>query len=282
MPARRALAGDKVRFVGDPVALVVAETRAQAVDAAELVDVDYDELPVVADMEAALADDAPLQFEALGSNVAAPARDKDALRPVRGRRPRGPASGWSTSASPPPPSRATRSSSSPTGDRADRLGLHAAPAHGPRPARRRLGRTNDDVRVVAPHVGGAFGGKAGIGTDHAAIALAAVRLGRPVKWTETRSEAMLSMQGRGQVQFAELGLTAEGRIVGLRLRVLGECGAYAGFGGALAVGPTYLMAQGVYDVPAAAVRRPRRDDQHRSVGAFRGAGGPRRPPASSG
>ena len=58
------------------------------------------------------------------------------------------------------------------------------------------------------------------------------------------------MQGRGQVQFAELGLTSEGRIVGLRLRMLGECGAYAGFGGALAVGPTYLMAQGVYVVPS--------------------------------
>ncbi len=67
---RSALAVDKVRYVGDPVALVVAETRAQAVDAAELVDVDYDDLPVVVDMEDALADDAPLQFEALGSNIA--------------------------------------------------------------------------------------------------------------------------------------------------------------------------------------------------------------------
>jgi carbon-monoxide dehydrogenase large subunit len=67
---RAALAVDKVRFVGDPVALVVAGTRAQAMDAAELVDVDYDDLPAVSDMEAALADDAPLQFEAIGSNIA--------------------------------------------------------------------------------------------------------------------------------------------------------------------------------------------------------------------
>ena len=128
--------------------------------------------------------------------------------------------------------------------------------------------------MVAPHVGGAFGGKAGIGTDHAAIALAAVRLGRPVKWTETRSEAMLSMQGRGQVQFAELGLTSEGRIVGLRLRVLGECGAYAGFGGALAVGPTYLMAQGVYDVPELRFDALGVMTNTAPVGAFRGAGRP--------
>ena len=67
-----------------------------------------------------------------------------------------------------------------------------------------------DIRVVAPHVGGAFGGKAGISPDHAAVVLAALALGRPVAWTETRSEAMLSMHGRGQVQYAELGLTRDG------------------------------------------------------------------------
>src|SRR3954463_4220842 len=75
---RAALAVDKVRYVGDPVALVVAETRAQAVDAAELVDVDYDDLPVVTDLEDALADDAPLQFEAIGSNIATSRSAKDA------------------------------------------------------------------------------------------------------------------------------------------------------------------------------------------------------------
>ena len=69
-----------------------------------------------------------------------------------------------------------------------------------------IGVEAEHVRVVAPHVGGAFGGKAGTSSDHAAIAIAARRLGRPVKWVETRSEAMLSMQGRGQVQYAELGL----------------------------------------------------------------------------
>src|SRR6188472_543128 len=82
--ARPALTGDAARYVGDPVALVVAETRAQAMDAAELVDVDYDELPVVADMEAALADDAPLQFPDLGSNVAAAVRDPDDSDPLDG------------------------------------------------------------------------------------------------------------------------------------------------------------------------------------------------------
>ena len=271
---RGPLAHDKVRFVGDPIALVIAETRAQAVDAAELVDVDYDDLPVVADVEAAVADDAPLQFEGLGTNVAARRRDKDRSDPFEGadhvvrarmvnqRIATAPIEGNAILVEP--------------GD-GDQVTAWVSTQH-PHMARDlladALGRTNDDVRVVTPHVGGAFGGKAGIGTDHAAVALAAVRLGRPVKWTETRSEAMLSMQGRGQVQFAELGLTSEGRIVGLRLRVLGECGAYAGFGGALAVGPTFLMAQGVYDVPELRFDALAVMTNTAPVGAFRGAGRP--------
>ena len=254
---RAALAVDKVRYVGDPVALVIAETRAQAMDAAELVDIDYDDLPAVTDIEDALADDAPLQFEAIGSNIATLPRRQGHLRRPRRRRPRHPASGWSTSASPPPRSRATRSWSGPTDDGME---VWVSTQH-PHMARdllaKAIGVEAAHVRVVAPHVGGAFGGKAGTGPDHAAIALAARKLGRPVKWSETRSEAMLSMQGRGQVQYAELGLTQRRHITGLRLRVLGECGAYAGFGGALAVGPTYMMAQGPYVDPAAALRRDR-------------------------
>ena len=271
---RGALAFDKVRFVGDPVALVVAETRAQAVDAAELVDVDYDDLPAVSDMEAALAEGAPLQFEGLGSNIATRRRAKDDTDPLAGadhvvrvrmvnqRIATAPIEGHAILVEP---------------GEGDQVTAWVSTQH-PHMARDlladALGRTQDDVRVVAPHVGGAFGGKAGIATDHAAVALAAVRVGRPVKWAETRSEAMLSMQGRGQVQYAELGLTSEGRIVGLRLRVLGECGAYAGFGGALATGPTYLMAQGVYDVPALRFDALGVMTNTAPVGAFRGAGRP--------
>nr|WP_219635647.1 molybdopterin cofactor-binding domain-containing protein [Nocardioides ungokensis] len=245
---RRALAVDRVRFVGDPVAMVVAETRAQAVDAAELVDVDYDELPVVADMEAALADGAPLQFEEIGSNVAASRADGDRTDPLAGadhvvrlrlenqRIATAPIEGHAILVEP----------------RQDGLTVWVATQQ-PHMARNLIARftglEQDRVRVIAPHVGGAFGGKAGIIPDHAAVVAAARQLGRPVKWTETRSEAMLSMHGRGQVQYAELGLTAEGRMVGLRVRVVGDCGAYAGFGGALALGPTYMMIQGPYDVP---------------------------------
>ena len=130
------------------------------------------------------------------------------------------------------------------------------------------------MRVIAPHVGGAFGGKAGIFAEHAAVISAARRVGRPVTWAETRSEAMLSMHGRGQVQYAELGLSAEGRFVGLRLRMVGDCGAYAGFGGGFTVGPTRLMAQGTYVVPRLQYDAVSVLTNTSPVGAFRGAGRP--------
>jgi carbon-monoxide dehydrogenase large subunit len=270
---RTALATDKVRYVGDQIAVVVAETRAQAVDAAELVDVDFEALPVVADVEAALAADAPLQFEELGSNVAVGQRDVDDSDPnaladtvvrVRMENQRlatAPMEGHAILAQPTP----------------EGLTAWISTQH-PHLARdliaRYTGLEPDRVRVIAPHVGGAFGGKAGIAAEHLAVVAAARLLDRPVKWTETRSEAMLSMHGRGQVQYAELGVTSEGRIVGLRLRVLGDCGAYAGFGGALALGPTYTMSQGPYVIPELRYDAIGVLTNTAPVGAFRGAGRP--------
>src|SRR6478672_10609308 len=153
--ARTALATDKVRFVGDPVAMVVAETRAQAADAAELVDVDYDELPVVADMEAALADGAPLQFEEIGSNVAASRTDGDRTDPLAGadhvvrlrlenqRIATAPLEGHAILVEP----------------RQDGLTVWVATQQ-PHLARNLIARftglEQDRVRVIAPHVGGAF------------------------------------------------------------------------------------------------------------------------------
>ncbi|MGI8523038.1 MAG: xanthine dehydrogenase family protein molybdopterin-binding subunit [Nocardioides sp.] len=275
---RAALAVGTVRYVGDPVALVIAETRAQAVDAAELVDIDYDDLPAVSDIEAAVADDAPLQFEQVGSNIATSRFDKDRSDPFEGaahvvrarmvnqRIANAPIEGNAMLAEPTDEGLAVQISTQHPHMSRDLL----AAATGLEP---------DRVHVIAPHVGGAFGGKAGSNTDHAAIAIAACTLGRPVTWAETRSEAMLSMHGRGQVQYAELGLDNQGRITALRMRVLGECGAYAGFGGALAVGPTYMMAQGPYEIPALRFDAMGVMTNTAPVGAFRGAG---RPEATAG
>jgi carbon-monoxide dehydrogenase large subunit len=271
--ARRPLAHEKVRYAGEQVALVLAETRAQAVDAAELVDIDYDELPVAADVDTALAPGAPLQFEELGTNIAIGLRDVDDSDPLVGadhlvrvrmenqRIATAPIEGHAILARPID----------------DGLTVWVATQQ-PHLARDLIatytGLAPEKVRVITPHVGGAFGGKAGIGAEHAAVVAAALQLGRPVKWTETRSEAMLSMHGRGQVQYAELGLDTDGRILGLRLRVLGDCGAYAGFGGALAVGPSYLMAQGPYVIPELRYDSVGVLTNTTPVGAFRGAGRP--------
>lgn len=275
---RGPLAGDKVRYVGDPVALVVADSRAHAVDAAELVYVDYDELSAVTDPEAALRPDASLQFEELGSNIAASRKDDDQSDP------------WGEAAHVVRVRMENqRMATSPMEGHAIVVRPGAAAADGPRLtvhvatqqphlARDQIaafaGLDAAQVRVVAPHVGGAFGGKAGIGAEHAAVVGAALALGRPVKWAETRSEAMLSMQSRGQVQYAELGLDAEGRMLGMRLRLVGDCGAYGGFGGSFVLGPTYLMAQGVYDLPRLRYAAIAALTNTAPMGALRGAGRP--------
>ncbi|MXG88730.1 xanthine dehydrogenase family protein molybdopterin-binding subunit [Nocardioides flavescens] len=281
------LADDVVRYVGDPVALVVAETRAQAVDAAELVDVDYEPLDVVVDPEEALADGAPLQFPELGTNVVQSVRalhlreDRadvtdvlaDAEVVVRAR-----IENQRLATTPIEP-QAILVDPRPDGDSepATELTAWVSTQH-PHLARtliaRWVGLEPEQVRVVAPHVGGAFGGKAGIQFAHGAVVSAARALGRPVVWAETRSEAMLSMQGRGQVQFAELGVTRDGRITGLRCRNVGDCGAYAGFGGTLPVGAGHVMAQGPYEIPAVDYSAVAVMTNTAPNGAFRGAGRP--------
>lgn len=271
--ARLPLADDRVRFVGEQVAVVIAESAAVAADAATVVDVDYEPMDSVADPESALGPDAPLQFEELGSNVAAGVRDAagadvlaDADRVVRAR-----VVNQRLAVAPIEPNAILVQ---PDGDG---MTAHLS-TQMPHLARSMLAETfgldERAVRVVAPHVGGAFGGKPGLPSEHVAVAGAARLLGRPVLWAETRSEAMLSMHGRGQVQYAELGLRADGTITGLRWRVIGDCGAYAGFGGALALGPTRMMSQGVYRIPALSYDAIAALTNTAPVGAFRGAGRP--------
>jgi carbon-monoxide dehydrogenase large subunit len=276
--ARPLLARGKVRFVGDMIAAVVATTKAEAVDASELVEVDYDPLEAVVDPEAALSEGAPLQFEELGSNLASGVRDPDDVRPLDGadvvvrarivnqRLAVAPMEGNSVTATPG------------GSDRPYEMTVHVSTQmpHGLRgQVATQWGWDPERVRVVAPHVGGGFGGKAGLAPEHAVVIEAARRLGRVVTWTETRSENLTAMpHGRGQVQYAELGLRRDGTIVGLRARVVGDAGAYAGFGGALALGPTRNMAQGVYRIPTIAYDGAAALTTTTPMGAFRGAGRP--------
>jgi len=272
---RMPLTGDKARYVGDPVALVVAESRTAAVDAAELVDVDYDPLPTLPDMEAALADDAVLLFDHLGSNVGASRKDDDldvdpwpeGARVVRVRMEN---QRLATS-----PMEGHAIWASPADDGGLDVRLSTQHPHGARDLIAKFtGLEREQVRLVAPHVGGAFGGKAGAVTEHTAVVGAALRLGRPVAWIETRSEAMASMQSRGQVQYAELGLDDDGRFLGMRLRLVGDAGGYAGFGGSFVLGATQLMSQGAYDIPAMRYAAIASLTTTPPTGAFRGAGRP--------
>ncbi|MGH3629962.1 MAG: xanthine dehydrogenase family protein molybdopterin-binding subunit, partial [Sciscionella sp.] len=274
---RPPLATDRVRFVGEAVAMVIAESDAAAADAVELVDVDYEPLPAAIGMEEALREGAELQFPELGSNLAAGARspeEPDALadaeivvraRMVNQRIAVLPLEGNAIAVDP-------------AGDAEHDL-LVWVSTQMPHGFRNQLVKLFDlpteRVRVIAPHVGGAFGGKAGMLAEHTAVIGAARSLGRPLIWVETRSENLVSMpQGRAQIAYYELGLTRAGVITGLRARVLADSGAYAGLNGALVTNQTYLMAQGPYAIPKIAFDAAAALTNTTPVGAFRGAGRP--------
>ncbi len=270
---RPALAKGRVRFVGDIVAAVVAETRAQAVDAAEAVVVDYDPLPVVVDAEAAMADDAPVLFEEHGSNIAF-AMDMgddetvfegaDHVVKVRSVSQRLAAVPMETNAAVAEPT-------------ASGMTLYV-PTQGPNSLRDSLapllGFEQHELRVIAPAVGGGFGAKNGVYPEFVVVGHAAKLLHRPVKWVETRSENMVALfHGRGQLEYVELGLTREGRIVGMKGRVIGDAGAYPAIG-AFLVFFTRQMAPGVYDIPKVDVKIFGVATNTTPVAAYRGAGRP--------
>jgi carbon-monoxide dehydrogenase large subunit len=245
--ARPALATGVVRFVGELVAAVVAETAAQAVDAAELVEVDYDPLPVVVDLEDAAREEV-LLFPELGTNVAmrlpfpVPEGLFDGCEVVvEGRlvnqrvapcpmEPRAAAARWSDG-------RLTQWSCTqqPHGTAA---GLASA-----------LGLRSEEVHVITPDVGGAFGAKDGKYPEDLLVGWLARRLGRPVRWRETRSESMLGMgHGRAQLQHVRIGGSRDGRIEALHIDVLQDCGAYPHLGSFLPY-LTRMMSAGVYAIP---------------------------------
>ncbi|MPY72499.1 MAG: molybdopterin-dependent oxidoreductase, partial [Alphaproteobacteria bacterium] len=221
---------------------------------------------------------APLQFPELGSNVAAGFRDAAGESVLEGADVvvRARIENQRLAAVPMEGNAIVASPGGPDQDFDVTLHVSTQMPHDLRSAAvKTFGWPAERVRVVSPHVGGAFGGKAGLVAEHAAVTAAALQLGRPVKWVETRSENMQGMpHGRGQVQYAELGLRSGGEIVGLRCRVVGDTGAYAGFGGGLALSFTRMMAQGVYHIPWISYDGVAVLTNTTPVGAFRGAGRP--------
>jgi carbon-monoxide dehydrogenase large subunit len=271
---RPSLAKGRVNFVGDPVVVVVAESRALAMDAAELVEIDYEPLGVVVDMEDALAPDSSVQIEGIGSNVIIglrsgsddPLADADVV--VRGR--------FENQRLAAVPMEGSAIAVDPTGVDFD-LTVHLA-CQMPHMVRGvfsgLLGMEPERMRVIAPNVGGSFGAKH-LSAEGVVAGKLALELGRPLKWVETRSENMVSLShGRGQVQYVELGLKRDGTFVGMRCRMIGDAGAYGGWGGILVLGQTKVMAQGVYHIPKIAFDVAIVATNTTPIGAYRGAGRP--------
>ena len=274
--ARPPLATDRVRFVGDPIALVVADTREHAVDAAAAIWADVEPLDALVDPHDALADDDVLLFPGHGSNQAIINVDRsvaqfppagDDVVVVRGRYVN---------------QRMAVVPMEPNGcvavpEAGGRLTFHASTQmpHGlAGQLADAIGITTADVRVIAPQVGGGFGGKAGVCAEYSAVCAAARHLGRPVAWIPTRSEDLVSMpHSRAQVQYAELATTRNGQFRALRVHVVGDAGAYPSVGAYLPLF-TKRMANGTYrfdsiqfDIAVGTTNTP-------PTGAYRGAGRP--------
>ncbi len=266
------LADEVVRFVGDIVAVVVTETRPEGVDAAELVVVDYDPLPVAVGPEQALAGEA-LLFPESGTNVCTshPAeRDEsmfdDCETVVSGR-----VVSQRLAACPLEP----RSCAAVVGDDGRlTLWLSTQTPHQDRDGlAMSLGLDPTDVRVVAPDVGGGFGAKM-LAVEEILVSWLARHTGRPVRWTETRSENMVAMtHGRAAVLDFTIGGTRDGIVQAYRLRILQDVGAYPRIAAVLP-GFTSLMASGVYAIPKIESEFTCVVTNTTPIGPFRGAGRP--------
>jgi carbon-monoxide dehydrogenase large subunit len=276
--ARPLLAIDRVRFVGEPVAVVVAQTRAQAMDAADAVAVVYEPLAPVIDPEKALEPDAPILFQAHGSNLAVRvddvAQDAGALDGaevvVRAR-----FVNQRVAPVPMEPNGALAIAGAAPGHPSVMLWASVQAPHDTRRiVARVLGLDPTQVRVRTAAVGGGFGGKIPTYPEHVVITWLARHMGGAVRWSETRSENMVAMtHGRGQVQHVELGATLDGRMRGLRVFVIQDIGAYASEAATLPP-LTGLMASGPYRIPRIDFHAVSVVTTTTPVGAYRGAGRP--------
>ncbi|MFO7246109.1 MAG: molybdopterin cofactor-binding domain-containing protein [Thermaerobacter sp.] len=277
-PVKYPLALDRVRHVGEAVAVVVAESPAAAADGAEAVQVGYEPLPAVTDPEAAMQDGSPLVWDDVPNNIAArfPLSGGDIedafrkadrvvkLRLVNQRlvpvpmEPRGvvaqahPISGeltlWSSTQIP--------------------HILHAL-----LPGLLNVPETR--VRIVAPDVGGGFGCKLNLYAEEILAGALSLKLGRPVKWIERRSEHfMATIHGRDQINHVEAAVSGDGRILGIRARIIADIGAYHQLLTPAIPTFTPFMMSGVYAIPALDVEVIEVFTNKTPTDAYRGAGRP--------
>lgn len=268
------LASDKVRFVGEPIAAVLTEEAYQGQDAADLVEVDYDPLPALIDLEAALADEV-LLFEGVGTNLAFAMAESEfdehlfddcdvvVTQEMVNQR---------VAASP----LETRAAAGAWGEDG-RLTFWCSNQNA-QDTRNELagwlGVEPTQIHLITPDVGGGFGAKIGADAEFALVAWLAKRTGRPVRWTESRSENMTGMvQGRAQHQTVTIGGNRDGDVLAYRLDVIADAGAYPRIGMILPMF-TRMMAPAIYDIPKVESRARIVVTTTTSIGAYRGAGRP--------
>ena len=275
---QHALAVGKVRYVGEPVAFVVAESRYAAEDALDFIRVEYDPLPAVATLTEAVTPGAPLLFEEIGTNVcaqytqrvgdveravaSAPHRFRERLVIDRGAscplETRGIVAVWEA--------------------RTGRLEMWDS-TQAPIPIRNGLAAMFDlpqqNVRVIAPDVGGGFGPKIMMFyPEEILVPLAARRLGRPVKWIEDRRENLVATnQEREQIHDAEIAVDREGRILGVRTEFLYDAGAYIPYGLIVPIVASTTLP-GPYRIPNYHCEFRAVFTNKTSVSPYRGAGRP--------
>ena len=271
---RPIFASDVVRFVGDIVAAVVATSKAAAVDAADMVDVDLDAMQAIITAADGLKPDAPILFPAHGSNVCFGTEHGADVDPFEGAD---------------VIAEVTMVSQRLAGAPMENNGIladpqddgtltcwisHQAP-HGAHAAiSGMLGMEGADLRVVCPWVGGGFGPKAAVYVEYLVTAAAARKLNQPVKWAETRGEDMVSLvHGRDYVMTAKLGVKNDGTITGLEGDVTAAAGAYPAIGAILPM-LTQMMSVGVYDIDKVKFVTRTVITNNTTVGAYRGAGRP--------
>ena len=277
---RPALVRDRVRHVGDPVVLVIGETPEAAVDAAELVAVDYEPLPAVVGAAAATRPGAPLVWDETPGNVAfvweagnrdAVARAFDAAAHVT----KVDFIVTRVAAAPLEPRAAVGEYDRRTGRYTLHTGIQAP--HGLRTllAEQVFRVPHGQLRVVTAEVGGSFGMRSGAYPEHVLVLWAAKRLGRPVKWTSGRREGFVTDEhGRDNVSSAELALDRDGRFLGLRVAIGLDIGAYLTPRSAGPGTNNVGGVAGVYTTPAIHVRTTGIHTNTTPTGPYRGAGRP--------
>jgi carbon-monoxide dehydrogenase large subunit len=279
-PPRPIFATDRVRYVGEPIAMVVAENAHAAQDAAQLVELDVEPLPAVVDPEAALAADAPGVHERhgnvcldwrFGDHEAAARAFADAAHVARVRV----VSNRVVVAAMEP--RAALGAYEPE---QDRFTLHVG-CQGVFGLRRALAEdllriAPARLRVLADDIGGSFGMKAAAYPEYVGILHAARALGRPVKWCDERAGSFLSdQQGRGTIADGELALDAEGNFLAVRVRVLADMGAYlTAFGPAMPAVNMQKNLPSLYRTPMVAISTRCVFTNTVPIGPYRGAGRP--------